>query len=277
MDLPQCDRRRHRPWDPRRPPARGADGLPRRTGRTMPSAGPPRGRRQGHLHQRARALSDRALLPHRPLPGARAGRGPWATLSPFELNFLASTSRAEADRAGGLSGLPGGHAVQRERPDAARRLPDPAADGQPHADRDGPHERVGARDGARGWRGAHDYPLVSSHTGTGGLWTPAELRLLYRLGGFAAARAGHGARAGARIEDLQGDRSKRHVLRRRARHRHRRLLVAPGAARGRGPGAAHLSRSASSTATCSFTASRAARAPSTSTPTASRTTACSPT
>jgi microsomal dipeptidase-like Zn-dependent dipeptidase len=32
------------------------------------------------------------------------------------------------------------------------------------------------------------YPLVSSHTNTGGLWTPGELRRLYRGGGFAAAR-----------------------------------------------------------------------------------------
>jgi microsomal dipeptidase-like Zn-dependent dipeptidase len=30
------------------------------------------------------------------------------------------------------------------------------------------------------------YPLISSHNGTGGEWTPAELRELYRLGGFAA-------------------------------------------------------------------------------------------
>jgi hypothetical protein len=32
------------------------------------------------------------------------------------------------------------------------------------------------------------YPLVSSHTNTGGLWTPDELRRLYGVGGFAAAR-----------------------------------------------------------------------------------------
>jgi microsomal dipeptidase-like Zn-dependent dipeptidase len=32
------------------------------------------------------------------------------------------------------------------------------------------------------------YPLVSSHTGTGGSWTPAELRRLHALGGIAAAR-----------------------------------------------------------------------------------------
>ncbi|HEY1567930.1 MAG TPA: hypothetical protein VGF68_12965, partial [Solirubrobacteraceae bacterium] len=30
------------------------------------------------------------------------------------------------------------------------------------------------------------YPLVSSHNGTGGEWTPAELHQLYKLGGFAA-------------------------------------------------------------------------------------------
>ena len=35
---------------------------------------------------------------------------------------------------------------------------------------------------------ARDYPLVSSHTNTGGLWTPSDLRRLYALGGFATAR-----------------------------------------------------------------------------------------
>ena len=33
----------------------------------------------------------------------------------------------------------------------------------------------------------HHYPLVSSHTGTGGSWTDGELRRLYRLGGIASA------------------------------------------------------------------------------------------
>jgi microsomal dipeptidase-like Zn-dependent dipeptidase len=33
-----------------------------------------------------------------------------------------------------------------------------------------------------------DYPLVSSHTGTGGFWTPSDLRRLYALGGFVTAR-----------------------------------------------------------------------------------------
>jgi len=34
---------------------------------------------------------------------------------------------------------------------------------------------------------ARDYPLVSSHTDTGGTWTPSDLRRLYALGGFATA------------------------------------------------------------------------------------------
>jgi microsomal dipeptidase-like Zn-dependent dipeptidase len=33
-----------------------------------------------------------------------------------------------------------------------------------------------------------DYPLVSSHTNTGGLWTQSDLRRLYALNGFATAR-----------------------------------------------------------------------------------------
>ncbi|MCW3065911.1 MAG: type domain protein, partial [Solirubrobacterales bacterium] len=35
---------------------------------------------------------------------------------------------------------------------------------------------------------ARHYPLVSSHTDTGGVWTPSDLRRLYALGGFASAR-----------------------------------------------------------------------------------------
>ena len=34
---------------------------------------------------------------------------------------------------------------------------------------------------------AHDYPLVSSHTDTGGFWTKSDLQRLYALGGFATA------------------------------------------------------------------------------------------
>lgn len=35
----------------------------------------------------------------------------------------------------------------------------------------------------------HNYPLISSHTGTGGEWTPEQLERLYRLGGLASATA----------------------------------------------------------------------------------------
>jgi hypothetical protein len=35
---------------------------------------------------------------------------------------------------------------------------------------------------------AHHYPVISSHTNTGGFWTPSDLRRLYALGGFATAR-----------------------------------------------------------------------------------------
>jgi microsomal dipeptidase-like Zn-dependent dipeptidase len=56
------------------------------------------------------------------------------------------------------------------------------------------------------------YPLVSSHTGTGGFWTPEQLRLIYRLGGMAAARADTAPALAAKIEELRGDRSKKHYF-----------------------------------------------------------------
>ena len=56
------------------------------------------------------------------------------------------------------------------------------------------------------------YPLVSSHTGTGGLWTPGQLRLVYRLGGMAAARADTAPALAAKIDELKTHRSKRHYF-----------------------------------------------------------------
>jgi microsomal dipeptidase-like Zn-dependent dipeptidase len=58
----------------------------------------------------------------------------------------------------------------------------------------------------------HRYPLVSSHTGTGGLWTPKQLRLLSRVGGMAAARADTAPALAAKIEELKRYRSKRHYF-----------------------------------------------------------------
>jgi hypothetical protein len=58
----------------------------------------------------------------------------------------------------------------------------------------------------------HRYPLVSSHTGTGGYWTPHQLHLLYSLGGMAAARADAAPALASRIEELGNYRSKRHYF-----------------------------------------------------------------
>ena len=55
---------------------------------------------------------------------------------------------------------------------------------------------------------ARDYPLVSSHTGTGGKWTPSQLRRLYRLGGFASATPDTAPELADKILDLRSYRSK---------------------------------------------------------------------
>ena len=70
---------------------------------------------------------------------------------------------------------------------------------------------------------AHGYPLVSSHTDTGGHWTPSDLRRLYTAG-----RVRHGdpvRREGALGQDppLPAVPGPRPPLRRRAGYRHRRL------------------------------------------------------
>ena len=50
----------------------------------------------------------------------------------------------------------------------------------------------------------HNYPLVSSHTNTGGLWTPTDLRRLYALGGYATARPDQAAELANTIVTLCG-------------------------------------------------------------------------
>ena len=49
-----------------------------------------------------------------------------------------------------------------------------------------------------------DYPLVSSHTNTGGFWTDSDLRRLYALGGFATARPDEAPKLADRIVTLCG-------------------------------------------------------------------------
>jgi microsomal dipeptidase-like Zn-dependent dipeptidase len=51
---------------------------------------------------------------------------------------------------------------------------------------------------------ANHYPLVSSHTGTGGAWTPAQLRRLYALGGMASATPGTAPELARKIIRFRG-------------------------------------------------------------------------
>jgi microsomal dipeptidase-like Zn-dependent dipeptidase len=52
------------------------------------------------------------------------------------------------------------------------------------------------------------YPLVSGHTGTGGSWTTAQLRLLYRLGGLASATPDTAPDLARKIDSFKQDRAK---------------------------------------------------------------------
>ncbi len=74
----------------------------------------------------------------------------------------------------------------------------------------------------------HHYPLVSSHTGTGGSWTDGELRRLYRLGGIASATPAQAPALADRDPRLPRVPRSGPLLRRRARDRHRRLLLPAG-------------------------------------------------
>ncbi len=61
-----------------------------------------------------------------------------------------------------------------------------------------------ARDRVLELAAARDYPLVSSHTGTGGTWTPTELRSLAAHGGFAAVTVDEAPQIGERTRELVG-------------------------------------------------------------------------
>jgi hypothetical protein len=56
---------------------------------------------------------------------------------------------------------------------------------------------------------AERYPLVSSHTNTGGLWTASDLNRLYALGGLASARPAQAKELAAEILEHFGHRSGR--------------------------------------------------------------------
>ncbi len=59
---------------------------------------------------------------------------------------------------------------------------------------------------------ARHYPLVSSHTGTGGEWTPAQLRRLYRLGGLATATLATAPELARKIDTLERFRDRGHYF-----------------------------------------------------------------
>jgi hypothetical protein len=58
----------------------------------------------------------------------------------------------------------------------------------------------------------HRYPLVSSHTGTGGPWTDIELERLHASGGIASSRPAQAPDLVANICDLRQTRSRRHLF-----------------------------------------------------------------
>jgi microsomal dipeptidase-like Zn-dependent dipeptidase len=61
------------------------------------------------------------------------------------------------------------------------------------------HLSEAARDEVLSIAAKAHYPLISSHNGTGGEWTPKELIRLYRLGGFAAVTPDIAPRLAAKI------------------------------------------------------------------------------
>ncbi len=61
-----------------------------------------------------------------------------------------------------------------------------------------------ARDTVLGIAERAHYPLVSSHNGTGGTWTSAELQRLYRIGGFVAVTPAQGPDLAAKINRMAG-------------------------------------------------------------------------
>ena len=52
---------------------------------------------------------------------------------------------------------------------------------------------------------AHDYPLISSHNGTGGAWSAAQLEALYGVGGFVAVTPDTAPNLAAKILALRAD------------------------------------------------------------------------
>jgi hypothetical protein len=144
-----------------------------------------------------------------PEPGQGEKMG---TLSAFELNFLANYFPAAKPIAGeAFPAYPPGPQCNAEglTPLGAYLIKRLMAN---HMLIEMDHMSEWSRETVLRMAARRHYPLVSSHTGTGGFWTPSQLHLLYRLGGMAAARADTAPALAARIEELKGDRSKGHYF-----------------------------------------------------------------
>jgi hypothetical protein len=56
------------------------------------------------------------------------------------------------------------------------------------------------------------YPLISSHNGTGGVWTPGELVRLYRLGGYASVTPAQAPQLAAKINAMSQFKDRRYYF-----------------------------------------------------------------
>jgi len=66
------------------------------------------------------------------------------------------------------------------------------------------HMSQKARESVLQLASANHYPLVSSHTGTGGAWTPSQLKRLYAIGGLASARPDTATKLAGTVFRLRG-------------------------------------------------------------------------
>jgi microsomal dipeptidase-like Zn-dependent dipeptidase len=71
------------------------------------------------------------------------------------------------------------------------------------------HMSERARDAVLAIAAERHYPVVSSHNGTGGAWSAAELRRLYRLGGFASVTSGTAPELAAKVVGQERYRTRR--------------------------------------------------------------------
>ena len=122
----------------------------------------------------------------RPCPDPSQGEEV-STLSPFELQVLASYFPATSSLAeeGMPTYPPGKQCNLKGLTKLGRYLVRRLMDAHMLIEVDHLSER--ARDRVLAIASRRDYPLVSSHNGTGGSWTGKELRRLYAAGGIAAA------------------------------------------------------------------------------------------